>query len=68
MFSRLPGLSADVINDVFHQPLSAAAVSVSADAITYTLIHRSTYTHRNLQKKVVVFIIFFYQLLLSIEF
>jgi len=37
MFSRLPGLSSDVINDVFQHPPAAAAVSVSTDIIAYTL-------------------------------
>jgi len=33
VFSRLPGLSSDVINDVFRQLPASASVSVSADAV-----------------------------------
>jgi len=39
MFSRLPGLSSDVINDVFHQLPASASVSVSADAVACYLLY-----------------------------
>jgi len=41
MFSRLPGLSSDVISDVFHQLPATTSVSVSADSVAYYLSYQS---------------------------